>query len=61
MRTQLKQYASADKESTMRILRLPVWRVTLLTCVASTFALADDTPKLPDQYAQVVLRVEGMI
>ena len=45
----------------MRILRLAVWMVTLLTCVASSFALADDTPKLPDQYAQVVLRVEGMI
>ena len=45
----------------MRILRLAVWMVTLLTCVVSTFVLADDKPKLPDQYAQVVLRVEGMI
>ncbi len=45
----------------MRILRLPVGMVTLLTCVCSTFATADDTPRLPDQYSQVVLRVEGMI
>ena len=45
----------------MRILRLAVWMVTLLTCGASSFALADDEPQLPDQYAQVVLRVEGMI
>ena len=45
----------------MRILRLAVWMVTLLTCVTSSFALADDKPQLPDQYAQVVLRVEGMI
>lgn len=45
----------------MRILRFPVWMVTLLTCMASTVALADDTAKLPDQYAQIVLRVEGMI
>lgn len=45
----------------MRILRFPVGTVTLLACLFSTFALADGMPRLPDQYAEVVLQVEGMI
>ncbi len=35
--------------------------ISLLTFVTSVVALADESPKLPDQYAEVVLRVEGMI
>ena len=45
----------------MQLLRLPVWIATLLPFVANTFTCADEAPLRPDQYAQVVLRVEGMI
>ena len=34
--------------------------ISLLTFVAGAFGQADQAPKLPDQYAQVVLRVKGM-
>ena len=38
-----------------------VWAMLLLPWFIGSFALADESPKLPDQYAQVVLNVEGMI
>ncbi len=33
----------------------------LLTGVLTAFTQADDSPKLPDQYAEAVFQVEGMI
>ena len=33
----------------------------LLAWLLGSPVLADDSPRLPDQYAEVVLRVEGMI
>ena len=38
-----------------------VWSSILLASVANSIAHADDAPKLPDQYAEAVLDVEGMI
>ena len=38
-----------------------VWSLVPLTLFAVSFAHADDKPKLPDQYAEAVLDVEGMI
>ena len=37
-----------------------VWSLLLLASFADSFAYADDAPKLPDQYAEAVLDVEGM-
>jgi hypothetical protein len=34
--------------------------ISLLTFAGSALGQTDEQPKLPDQYAQVVLRVEGM-
>ena len=45
----------------MRLLIQAVIASTLLTCVSNVIADSDASPKLPDQYAEVVLRVEGMI
>ena len=33
----------------------------LAVCVTSVFGQADEPPRLPDQYAEAVLQVEGMI
>jgi hypothetical protein len=38
-----------------------VCSVVLFVSFASSFARADDAPKLPDQYAEAVLDVQGMI
>lgn len=43
----------------------PLIQLTLsiicITCVAGGFVVADQPEPLPDQYAEVVLHVEGMI
>jgi hypothetical protein len=49
------------KESTMRSSRTLVWFFILAAGVFSAFAQVDDSPQLPDQYAEAVLQVEGMI
>ncbi len=38
-----------------------VTSLVLLASFANLLAQADDAPKLPDQYAEAVLDVEGMI
>jgi len=37
------------------------WAITLLPWLIGNSLSADDSLALPDQYAEVVLRVEGMI
>ena len=38
-----------------------VWSFTVLVSLTSSLAQADDAPNLPDQYAEAVLDIEGMI
>ncbi len=38
-----------------------VWSLIVLASLANPVARADDAPKLPDQYAEAVLNVDGMI
>ncbi len=49
------------KEPTMKSQMTVVWSLVLLAPFANSLAHADDAPKLPDQYAEAVLDVEGMI
>ena len=44
----------------MKRLSHGVGAFALLVFAASALAQADERPALPDQYAEVVLRVEGM-
>ena len=45
----------------MRSSRTCVWFFLLAACVFSVFGQTDDLSQLPDQYAEAVLQVEGMI
>jgi hypothetical protein len=38
-----------------------VWSLVLLASDANSLAHSDDAPRLPDQYAEALLEVEGMI
>ena len=44
----------------MNLLPHFIGAISLLTFSTSVFAQTDERPVLPDQYAEVVLRVEGM-
>ena len=44
----------------MKLLCLSAGVISLLTAITSVFGQAEQLSKLPDQYAEVVLRVEGM-
>ena len=48
------------KESSMESPHRFAWAITLLWLIGSSLS-ADDSPTIPDRYAEVVLRVEGMI
>ena len=50
-----------QKESSMGLPHRLTWSLMLLVSLNGRPALADDSPGPPDQYAEVVLRVEGMI
>ena len=45
----------------MNFARTLCWSLTLLPWCVGGSVLADESPRLPDRYAEVVLRVEGMI
>lgn len=50
-----------EKQPTMKSSITFAWSFMLLASLANSFAQADDAPKLPAQYAEAVLDVEGMI
>lgn len=43
------------------LLSLLVWTLAVFVTFPGSLARADGAPKLPDQYAEAVLEVEGMI
>ena len=45
----------------MKLLHRLSGSLMLLVSLVGRPAVANDSPELPDQYAEVVLRVEGMI
>ena len=59
----VSRYATAPvkKESKMRFSRTLLLLSVLVSGVFNVFGQASDPPKLPDQYAEAVLQVEGMI
>ena len=50
-----------EKQPTMKLSITFAWSFMLLASLANSFAQAEEAPKLPSQYAEAVLDVEGMI
>ncbi len=59
-RVSIVEVKEITKEPTMKSHIAFVWSCILFTSLANSLARADDAPKLPDQYAEAVLDVEGM-